>query len=108
MRLRKRLLFVALLGIWVGLANQGVAAANVPSHVCDTVCANGATCDAECWLTQWDFDEDHPSTTCGNEGYDCCGDGSCNPQTEGCNACTDDCGYVPSCEPYCTSNAQCP
>jgi hypothetical protein len=107
MRSRHRVLFFALLMLWVvGSGPRGAGAYS--SHVCDELCTNGANCEAECWRTQFEFDQAYPSTTCGNEGYDCCGNGECNPGVEACNVCPSDCGYVSGCSsPECYSNNQC-
>jgi hypothetical protein len=108
MQKRNRLLLLVLLGIWFGLVNGKVLEARDASHVCDEICGSGASCDQECWLTQFDFDQDYPSTTCGDQDYSCCGDGACDPATEGCNACPDDCGYVDQCPGLCYITSQCP
>lgn len=113
MRAKTRILMVAIVALWIGWRDQPMAAVgSESSHVCDDVCSGGAACDAECWLTQFDYDQDYPSTSCGNEGYTCCGDGWCEPASEGCGACSDDCGDV-SCESgggggSCYFNFQCP
>ena len=106
MQTRKRLLLIALVGIWFGMATQGTAAPRV-LHVCEDLCVNAASCGQECWLTQWEFDQDYPSTTCGDEGFDCCGDGTCNAGPEGCSVCPDDCGYESCPAPECYTNADC-
>ena len=103
MSTRNRLLIIAMVGLWLGWPYQATQAR--ASHVCDDVCGSGASCDAECWLTQFDFDQDNPSTTCGDQNYSCCGDGWCD-NAEGCNVCPDDCGYVSTCG-TCTDNSQC-
>jgi hypothetical protein len=92
MSTRNRILIIALVALWIGWPNQRTQARS--SHVCSDACGSGASCDAECWLTQFDFDQDNPSTTCGDQGYSCCGDGWCDSGAEGCNVCPDDCGYV--------------
>jgi hypothetical protein len=103
MSTRNRILIIALVALWIGWPNQRTQARS--SHVCSDACGSGASCDAECWLTQFDFDQDNPSTTCGDQGYSCCGDGWCD-NAEGCNVCPDDCGYVSMCG-TCTDNSQC-
>jgi hypothetical protein len=103
MQSRVRLLIVLSLGLWVGMPNRGVLAA---SHVCSELCPGGAFCDAECWLQQSDFDNGYPATTCGGQGYSCCGDGICDTRNEACNACTQDCKSVSNCG-GCTSNDDC-
>ena len=105
MATRNRILIVALVGVWLAWPHQ-VAQARA-SHVCSDACGSGASCDTECWLTQFDFDQDNPSTTCGDQSYSCCGDGWCD-SVEACNVCPDDCGYVDTCQTQCTSNSQCP
>jgi len=46
MQTRTRLLMVALLGLWIGIANQGVVAARAFNpHVCEDFCPGGAGCD---------------------------------------------------------------
>ena len=100
---RNRLVLVLLVGAWISLLNRGVAA----SHVCDDVCGSGNDCDAECWLTQFDYDNELPSTTCGEQNYSCCGDGMCDVTQEGCNACTDDCNSVSTCDQYCYVDSNC-
>jgi len=108
MRTRNRLLFMALLGLWVGIVNQGVVAARVRNNnICGDACPSGQSCGYVCYLTEVDFENGGPSTTCGDEGYSCCGDGVCNPSTEGCNVCTSDCGEVASCYSGCASDADC-
>lgn len=62
-------------------------------------CGSGTDCDEECWLRQADFDNGNPSTTCADEGYDCCGDGWCEVDEEGSSVCQEDCGAVTSCTP---------
>lgn len=109
MRTRTRVLVLAAAWCWIyGLGtNTSVAARS--SHICDELCGSGAACDAECWLSQFDYDQDYPPTSCGAEGYECCGNGSCDPNTEGCNACPDDCGYTTeTCPPgNCPLGAEC-
>lgn len=101
-----RLFLFLMLGAWIGLLNRPTIAA---SHVCDELCGTGADCDAECWLTQEDFDNGGPSTTCGDQGYSCCGDGVCDTGVEGCNdACITDCGETTSCGDQCEYTYQCP
>ncbi len=97
-------------GAWmvVGWLQAAPAAHRVvSSHVCDDVCSGGASCDAECWESQFDYDQNYPSTTCGDQGYACCGDGWCDSAAEGCNVCPDDCGYQSTCGSGCTSTSQC-
>jgi Cys-rich repeat protein len=106
MRTRKRLLLLGLVAIWIAGLNQSPVTASAPSRLCDSVCGSGS-CDRECWLTQFDFDQGYPATTCGDQGYECCGDEFCNPATEACNGCIADCGSVSSCESECTTNADC-
>jgi hypothetical protein len=96
---RKRVLLVALAGIWIGWLGQSPVRAITNPWLCENACTGAAECNTECWLTQFEFDQDYPSTTCEEEDYECCGDGVCNPSAEGCNACTDDCGEVPTCPP---------
>lgn len=111
MQTRTRIVLVAAVWCWIyGLGTTPTVAAR-SSHVCDELCGSGASCDAECWLSQFDYDQDYPPTSCGAEGYECCGDGWCDPSTEGCNGCPDDCGYVPngcSVPVECTTFASCP
>jgi hypothetical protein len=72
------------------------------------VCTDNPSCDAQCWRTQFEFDQDYPSTTCAEEEYICCGDNWCDVEEEGCNACEDDCGSVPDCTPNeCNTHADC-
>lgn len=105
---RKRLLFFALLGIWFMFANQPTVAAKESNKVCDEVCGSGTRCDHECWLTQFDFDQDYPSTTCEAESYACCGDGVCDPAND-CFSCTVDCGEPEGaeCAGVCDDDSQC-
>ena len=70
---RTRLLIVGLMAVWAMSIYQVPMAAR-DSHVCSEVCA-AVSCDEECWLTQSDFDNDLPPTSCGAESYACCGDG---------------------------------
>jgi hypothetical protein len=98
MKPRTRMLMAVGMWCWIFAVGGVPTAAARSGHVCDEICGSGSACDAECWLSQFDYDQDYPSTTCGAEGFECCGDGLCNPSTEGCNACPDDCGYV-SCPP---------
>ena len=94
--------------VWLAVYLAGASGVTArESHVCSEVCGAGGSCGQECWLTQYDFDNDNPSTTCSDEGYECCGDGVCEPSAEGCNSCTDDCDYVDSCQGACYSDAQC-
>jgi hypothetical protein len=106
MKTRKTFLVIVMAALWGGLANAPVSA-KAFSHVCEDLCGTGAGCDATCWLTQYDFDQDFPSTTCGDQGYECCGDGFCNPIWEACNVCPTDCGYVSSCEEICLQHSDC-
>ncbi len=105
--MRTRIQFVLLVAVGVWLGGEDRITARFDSHVCEDKCSDGASCDAQCWRTQFEYDQDYPSTTCGAEGYSCCGDGACNPGNEGCNACTDDCGWVASCEVECNQNSDC-
>ena len=107
MTIRYRLLVAALVAMWMVAPTATTSVSARSSHVCDTLCGDGASCNQECWRTQFDYDQDYPSTTCGAEGFECCGDGTCNPLTEGCNVCTDDCGWTSSCNIECTGNAHC-
>ena len=105
MHTRKRLLLLGFVGIWIAALSQSPAAVT-PARLCDDLCGSGP-CDRECWATQFDFDQGYPATTCGDEGFECCGNGSCDPATEACNGCTADCGSVSSCESQCTTNDDC-
>jgi hypothetical protein len=72
------------------------------------VCSGSPSCTAECWLTQFEFDNDYPSTTCEGAGFsDCCGNDECNPSTESCNVCWGDCNYVSYCPFECLATSQC-
>ena len=102
MDLRKRILLAAMVACWIGVMNRGIQA----SHVCSDVC-DGASCDQECWLTQFDYDNEYPSTTCGDQSYSCCGDGVCDSASEYCGSCTSDCGGSPSCGTECTWSWEC-
>lgn len=89
----RRLLFFGLVGWGFLMMNQPtIEAAARSSHVCSELCDGSSTCDAECWLTQFDYDQNYPSTTCGAESFACCGDGMCTTNAEACSACTEDCG----------------
>jgi hypothetical protein len=107
---RSRVILLGMVAIFLRLTSyEAAAVAPVTSHVCQDVCGAGAYCDAECWLTQFEFDNDYPSTTCQDAGFnDCCGNDECNPDTEACNVCPGDCGYT-SCPdpPECYANSQC-
>jgi hypothetical protein len=106
MRGRNRIVMLALVAVFLRLSDQPAAAPF--AVVCEDVCAGAATCNAQCWMTQFEFDNDYPSTTCEGAGYtDCCGNDECNPDTEGCNVCPGDCGYVSECEIECWANSQC-
>lgn len=96
MSIRNRIVIIALISLWLGWPHQSAQAR--ASHVCSDACGNGASCDSECWLTQFDFDQGNPSTTCGAQDYSCCGDGWCD-YAEGCNVCPEDCGYQNYCPP---------
>lgn len=98
----RRTLLVLMAAFWVTVMNRGVQA----SHVCEDACV-GASCDAECWTTQFEYDNEYPSTTCGAQSYSCCGDGVCDTGTEYCSSCQDDCGTSPSCDTECTWTFQC-
>ena len=98
----KRIFLFFMVVVWVATMTRGVSAA----HVCDDVC-DGASCDSECWLTQFDYDNNNPSTSCGDQGYSCCGDGVCDTGSEFCGSCQDDCGYSESCGNSCVWNFQC-
>lgn len=102
MESRTRILLLVMVAFWGGLLNRGVQA----SHVCSDIC-DGVSCDQECWLTQFDYDNEYPSTTCGEQSYSCCGDGVCDTGSEYCGSCTDDCGGSPTCETECTWSYQC-
>jgi hypothetical protein len=102
MEARKRILLLLMAAFWVVVMNRGVQAA----HVCGDVC-DGASCDAECWATQFDYDNNYPSTTCGAQNYSCCGDGVCDSGSEYCGSCTEDCGSSPTCASECTWSFQC-
>ena len=105
MQTRKRLLLVALVGLWFGMATQGTAAPRV-LHVCEDLCVGAASCGQECWRTQFEFDQDYPSTTCGDEGFECCGNGMCNAGPEGCGVCSDDCAPE-TCDNECDDDSDC-
>jgi len=92
MQTRKRLFLVALLGIWIAVLNRpaNAAALDEGGVLCEESCGQGNACDHECWLTQFDFDQEYPPTTCGEQSYSCCGDGVCDSAFEG--GCSDDCG----------------
>jgi hypothetical protein len=99
---RKRLLMLLMVAFWVANLNRVVQA----SHLCEDVC--GATsCDSECWLTQFDYDNEYPSTTCGEQSYSCCGDEVCDTGAEYCGTCIGDCLESPTCGTDCTYNFQC-
>jgi len=102
MQSQRRILLVFMVGFWMALMNRGVQA----SHICQDAC-DGAACDAECWLTQFDFDNEYPPTTCGEQSYSCCGDGTCDSGSEYCGSCLSDCGGSPTCESECTWSFQC-
>jgi hypothetical protein len=105
---RTRLLIVGLVAVWAISVNEVPVAANDSSHVCSEVCG-GSSCDQECWLTQFDFDNDYPSTTCGAESYACCGDGVCDPTNEYCFACSEDCNETTGsvCDDECADDSYC-
>lgn len=105
MRSRQRLLFVLLVCLWAVRIDAGLTAA--PAILCQDVCSGGNSCNSECWLTQFEYDQAYPPTSCGDQGYTCCGDGMCDASTDGCNGCTDDCGEVPTCENGCDGNGDC-
>ncbi len=88
--------------------NAVPVAAKDSSHVCSEAC-EAVSCDQECWLTQFDFDNDYPSTTCGDESYSCCGDGVCDAGTEFCFSCTEDCNETSGsvCSDECSDSSQC-
>ena len=77
---RTRLVIVALVAVWT-MSIYEVPVAARDSHVCSEVCES-VSCGDECWLTQSDFDNDYPPTTCGNEGFPCCGDDICDSANE--------------------------
>lgn len=102
---RTRLLMVAVVSLWaVSLHQMPLAARDSP--VCEELCAS-VSCDEECWLTQFAFDNGYPPTTCGDEGYACCGDGVCDSSIEYCGSCTEDCGGGPTCESECVYDFNC-
>ena len=108
MAVRSRLLTIALLGIWVGLADRNVSGAGgLNPYLCEEMCSASPGCGTECWRNQWEFDNEYPASTCGDEEYSCCGDESCWPLYEGCNYCQQDCGTVPACANECLTSAQC-
>jgi len=100
MQRRKRLLLVALVGLWFGMLTEDAVVAR-SSHVCEELCG-GVTCESECWLTQFEYDNEYPSTTCAAEGFPCCGDDVCSAGNEGCGVCVDDCG-----DETCPSTPEC-
>jgi len=86
-----RFLLLCLLGLFLSSPRQQTVTA-MASHVCGEICTDGvASCDQECWVTQHDFDVGNPSTTCGDQGYECCGNAMCEAQ-ESCSICPADCG----------------
>jgi hypothetical protein len=99
----KRILLLLMVAFWVGHMDRVVHAA----RICEDVCTGGGNCDKECWLTQFDFDQGYPATTCGDQSYSCCGDGMCDTGTEYCGYCTADCGDSYSCDNECTWSFQC-
>jgi hypothetical protein len=107
MKTRHRSLLLAVLAIWVRFATQGAAAGNAVV-LCDSVCSGSAGCDTSCYATQFDFDQGYPPTTCGDYGASCCGDGLCDPATEGCNVCPADCGSVTTCNSECNHTTSAP
>ena len=56
MRRRNRILMLALVAVFLRLSDQPAAAPF--AVVCEDVCAGGATCNAQCWMTQFEFDND--------------------------------------------------
>ncbi len=106
MERRKRLLLLALVGVWFGMATEGGAIVR-DSHVCSEMC-EARTCEAqtECWLTQFEWENEYPSTTCEAQGYGCCGDGFCSG-VEACGECEVDCGGQTCPIPQCTYHTDC-
>lgn len=107
MQTRNRLVLALLVGLWTAIMGQRSVVA-MGANTCDEICAGGAYCSQECWLTQFDFDQDYPPTTCGDQSYSCCGDGMCDTSSEACGICTADCGEPSTCGPaFCTNNSDC-
>jgi hypothetical protein len=106
---RRKLVIFGLVALWAMVVNQAPVAARETSHVCSEAC-DAVSCDQECWLTQFDFDNEYPSTTCGAESYACCGDGICDAANEPCFNCPDDCTDPPGaeCDPECDDPSDCP
>ena len=110
MATKKGFMVVVSVACWLRLIAPTAASVTASSGMavlCDEVCSANPGCDDSCWATQFDFDQENPPTTCGAYGGSCCGDGVCNPGSEGCNACTDDCGVVDSCPDECFFNNEC-
>lgn len=105
--LKRRLMLFSLVAAWMAVGDLPTVEAARDSHVCSEICNGGTQCGQECWLTQFEFDQDYPPTSCGDQGYDCCGDGWCVPGPEGCNVCGEDCGDVPQCDVECWYNGDC-
>jgi hypothetical protein len=102
----RRRLLLALVAIWCVLQHREVRADE--SKVCEDICAEH-TCGQECWLTQFDYDNSYPSTTCGDQGFPCCGDGVCDSGHESCGSCSADCydAGAASCESECVYTFNC-
>jgi hypothetical protein len=102
----RRRLLLAMVAIWFMFQHREVRA--FESKVCEDICAE-STCDHECWLTQFDYDNSYPSTTCGDQGFSCCGDGFCDTVHEYCGSCADDCydADAASCDSECVYSFNC-
>jgi hypothetical protein len=89
-RFRQLLLIGA---VWMYLHPGAIALHATGVLFCSDVCPS-STCDSSCYETQFDYDNDNP-TTCFNFGswdqdYSCCGDGQCTAGENGSN-CNVDC-----------------
>ena len=98
--------FLVLMWGWVTYAGAPAIAATTPQF-CEELCNSSTDCNTPCYVDQFHFDQDQP-TTCYEFGtYDvnaCCGDGLCSgpDEIESCSAdCTDnscgDCDIASDC-----------
>ncbi len=71
---------------------------------CDTVCGSTTDCNESCYVDQFHFDQDQP-TTCfeyGDYAIPCCGDGICDIGSgQEMGSCNDDCGSSCSLDDSC-------
>jgi hypothetical protein len=82
-----------LLMTCVLLSRGGARAFGMIPPFCDETCGGTVDCNTECYVDQFHFDQDQP-TSCyvyGDYAMPCCGDGLCDATSE-VGTCNQDCG----------------